>query len=65
MISKTFGLSTSEARRLMDQGGVYIDGGVALDYDFMPQDGQVLQVGKRHFCRVESNQVQPPLASRR
>jgi tyrosyl-tRNA synthetase len=43
--------SRNEARRLIDQGGVRVDGEkVAADYDL--QDGQVLSVGKRKFVRI-------------
>ncbi|MEA2629493.1 MAG: tyrosyl-tRNA synthetase [Chloroflexota bacterium] len=43
--------SRNEARRLIDQGGVRVDGEkVASDYDL--RDGQVLSVGKRKFVRI-------------
>ena len=46
--------SNGEARRLIDQGGVRIDGDVVtdsgLEWSFVP--GTVVQVGKRRFARV-------------
>jgi tyrosyl-tRNA synthetase len=56
LIADAFGRSRSEARRLLAQGGVKLDG-EALgegDLDVAPQrlDGHVLQVGKRHFRRL-------------
>jgi tyrosyl-tRNA synthetase len=51
-----FGVSTSEARRLLAQGGVKVDGqaldGVRLDVPAESLDGAVLQRGKRHFKRI-------------
>ena len=45
--------STSEAMRMIEQGGVRIDGTVISDKGLQVQAGQcVLQVGKRKFARV-------------
>ncbi len=46
--------STSEARRLIDQGGVKIDGAAApgLDVPRATLAGALLQVGKRRFVRL-------------
>jgi tyrosyl-tRNA synthetase len=47
--------STSEARRLIAQGGVKLDGEPVLDVD-VPRDrlaGKVLQAGKRRFVRLQ------------
>lgn len=45
--------STSEAMRMIDQGGVRIDGGVVSDKGLQVQAGNfVMQVGKRKFARV-------------
>jgi tyrosyl-tRNA synthetase len=45
--------STSEAMRMVDQGGVRIDGNVVSDKALQLQPGTfVLQVGKRKFARV-------------
>jgi len=46
--------STSEARRLIEQGGVKVNGDPALGLD-LPRDalaGALLQVGKRRFARL-------------
>jgi tyrosyl-tRNA synthetase len=56
LIEDAFGRSRSDARRLLAQGGVKLDG-EALgkgDVDVPPDrlDGRVLQVGKRHFRRL-------------
>jgi tyrosyl-tRNA synthetase len=56
LISSEFDLSTSEARRLIAQGGVRIDGSPVspetLDLPAGELDGKVLQVGRRRFVRV-------------
>jgi tyrosyl-tRNA synthetase len=45
--------SSSEAMRMIDQGGVRIDGAVVADKALQVQAGTfVLQVGKRKFARV-------------
>ncbi len=46
--------SNSEARRLIAGGGVRIDGEVIHDdqWQVLPQDGQVVQVGKRRFIQL-------------
>ena len=58
VLAKEFGISSSEARRLIGQGGVRIDGEVldadAFDVDAVELDGKVLQVGKRRFLRISS-----------
>jgi tyrosyl-tRNA synthetase len=56
LIAREFDVSTSEARRLLGQGGVKVDGqaldGDRLDLPVADLDGKVLQVGKRRFVRV-------------
>ena len=56
LLSRAFGISTSEARRSLAQGGVRVDGepvgNGALDVDPALVDGKVLQLGKRRFARV-------------
>ncbi|MFC5478026.1 tyrosine--tRNA ligase [Massilia suwonensis] len=48
--------STSEAMRMVDQGGVRIDGDVVSDKNLKVEAGQfVMQVGKRKFARVTFN----------
>ncbi len=56
VLASAFGLSTSEARRLIAQGGVKVDGGVVADLD-VPRgmlEGSVVQAGKRRFVRLVS-----------
>jgi tyrosyl-tRNA synthetase len=53
VLAGAFGLSTSEARRLIAQGGVRIDGEPVADVD-VPRSrlaGAVVQAGKRRFVR--------------
>lgn len=47
--------SKSEARRMIEQGGVRVDGAVIGDRDAMirPQSGTVIQVGKRKFIKIK------------
>jgi tyrosyl-tRNA synthetase len=56
LIGSGFDLSSSEARRLIKQGGVKLDGEtVASDILELPRkalDGKVLQVGKRRFLSL-------------
>ena len=56
LIAGVFDLSSSEARRLLEQGGVKLDGeGVpsgTLDMPAGALAGKVLQVGKRRFARL-------------
>jgi tyrosyl-tRNA synthetase len=56
LIAGAFGISSSEARRLIAQGGVKLDGdGVPPDRLDLPAGelgGRVLQVGKRRFVRL-------------
>jgi tyrosyl-tRNA synthetase len=54
VIADVFGRSRSEARRLLSQGGVRLDGEpiAALDVPSADADGRVLQLGKRHFRRL-------------
>lgn len=56
LLAQAFGVSTSEARRSLSQGGVKVDGepltADALDLAGEALDGRVLQLGKRRFARV-------------
>jgi tyrosyl-tRNA synthetase len=56
LMSRAFGISTSEARRTLAQGGVRLDGqplaNGSLDVEAAAVDGKVLQLGKRRFARV-------------
>ena len=54
LIRDVFGLSGAEARRLLTQGAVKLDGEALLDQE-APRAalvGKVLQVGKRRFARI-------------
>jgi len=55
-IADGFGMSRSDARRMLAQGGVKLDGEALAAEDLdLPRDrldGAVLQVGKRHFRRL-------------
>ena len=56
LIGEVFGLSTSEARRLIAQGGVKVDGAATGDLD-VPRTAladALLQVGKRQFVRLRN-----------
>jgi tyrosyl-tRNA synthetase len=53
LLAEHFGLSTSDARRLITQGGVRVDGQVVGDLD-VPREalaGALVQAGKRRFVR--------------
>jgi tyrosyl-tRNA synthetase len=54
LVRDVFGLSTSEARRLIAQGGVKVDDRVVseLDVSRSALEGALLQVGKRQFVRL-------------
>src|SRR3954468_18871067 len=54
LMAEAFGLSRSEARRLLTQGGVKLDGEelTALDVAADALDGAVLQVGRRRFKKL-------------
>jgi len=48
-----FGLSKSEARRLLEQNGVRVDGRVVTDAGFDGYvQGSVVQIGKRRFVKI-------------
>ena len=51
-----FASSTSEARRLLGQGAVRVDGRSVTDvnFRFVPGMNQVIEVGKRRVARIES-----------
>ncbi|MDQ3572697.1 MAG: tyrosine--tRNA ligase [Actinomycetota bacterium] len=55
-LARTFGVSASEGRRLLAQGGVKLDGQVVpaepLDVPASALSGKVIQVGKRRFARI-------------
>jgi tyrosyl-tRNA synthetase len=54
LLAEAFDLSTSEARRLIAQGGVKLDGDAVSELD-VPRErlaGAILQAGKRRFVRL-------------
>src|SRR4051794_18251415 len=54
LLADAFGFSTSEARRLIGQGGVKLDGNAVRELD-IPRErlaGAILQAGKRRFVRL-------------
>ncbi len=57
LLAQAFGVSSSEARRLIQQGGVKVEGqAVPADALDVPADdlrGRVLQLGKRRFARLK------------
>jgi tyrosyl-tRNA synthetase len=59
LLQQAFGISTSEARRALAQGGVKLDGepvaNGSLDVLVDEVAGKVLQLGKRRFARVRVN----------
>jgi tyrosyl-tRNA synthetase len=56
LLSAAFGVSRSDARRSLEQGGVKLDGEAVpadpLDRPLEELDGRVLQLGKRRFVRL-------------
>jgi tyrosyl-tRNA synthetase len=56
LLAQAFGVSRTEARRLLAQGGIKLDGvpvaSDALDLPAAELDGRVLQLGKRRFARL-------------
>jgi tyrosyl-tRNA synthetase len=59
LIASAFGVSSSEARRLLSQGGVKLDGEALpaepLDVPAGTLAGKVMQVGKRRFVRLSAS----------
>jgi tyrosyl-tRNA synthetase len=64
LLAAAFEISSSEARRLIKQGGVKLDGEPipADGFDLAPEglDGRVLQVGKRRFRRLRAGLGKAP-----
>jgi tyrosyl-tRNA synthetase len=56
VLADHFGMSRSEARRNIQQGGVRLDGEpvTELDLPVAGLDGRVLQVGRRRFVRLQT-----------
>jgi tyrosyl-tRNA synthetase len=57
VLASVFGTTTSEARRLIAQGGVRLDGAVVTELDVRRDRllGAVLQAGKRRFARLDAS----------
>jgi tyrosyl-tRNA synthetase len=57
LLASAFGISRSEARRKLKEGGVRLDGerlpAEPLDLPAAELDGRVIQLGKRHFARLD------------
>jgi tyrosyl-tRNA synthetase len=56
LLAHLFGQSSSHWRRVIDQGGVKIDGRPASTYDFPREEveGALIQAGKRLFMRIRA-----------
>src|SRR5215208_446221 len=54
LLTDRFGHSTSHWRRVVDQGGVKVDGGPVSEYDVAVSDGMLVQAGKRLFVRLRT-----------
>ena len=52
IVSQNMASSRSEARRLIDQQGIKLDGETVSDPNMVLEPGVVLQVGKRRFLRL-------------
>jgi tyrosyl-tRNA synthetase len=57
LLGSHFGVSRSEARRTIAQGGVRLDGEPVTELDLPAAElsGRVLQMGKRRFLRLEGD----------
>jgi tyrosyl-tRNA synthetase len=57
LLAAAFGLSTSEARRMIGQGGVKLDGTVVTELDLPRAQvaGALVQAGKRRFARTAAS----------
>jgi tyrosyl-tRNA synthetase len=57
VLSRELGMTTSQARRLIDQGGVRLDGDPVTELDLPAERlrGAVLQAGKRRFMRFAAS----------
>ncbi|MHC4393369.1 MAG: tyrosine--tRNA ligase [Planctomycetota bacterium] len=56
LVSKAFGRSRSDARRLIQQKAVAIEGEAVTDVHakVTPEDGQILRAGKRKYVRIKA-----------
>ena len=54
LVAKAFGISGSEAKRLIKQGGVRVNGEVVMPGEMIiPVNGDIIQIGKRRFRKVQ------------
>jgi tyrosyl-tRNA synthetase len=55
LVRDCFAMSGAEARRLVEQGGVTLDGEklTVPTATLTPRDGQILKAGKRKFARLK------------
>lgn len=51
-ISSPICKSKSEARRLIDQGCIYVNGEKITSYDYMVKDGDIIRKGKKLIFKV-------------
>ena len=52
LLNSALNFSKSEARRLVDQGGLSINNNKVTDYEYKFKDGDILKAGKRKFLRI-------------
>ena len=52
LIAAKFVASKSEARRVLDEGGVKVDEHIVKEYDAVVKPGSLIQKGKRHFVKT-------------
>jgi len=57
VLSRQLGITTSQARRLIDQGGVRLNGEPVAELDVAAERlrGALLQAGKRQFMRFAAS----------
>jgi len=51
LVENQLAKSKSEARRLIDQGGVYVNDERAKDANYTVQKGDIIRAGKRHYIK--------------
>ena len=52
IIELKFAQSKTDARRLAEQGGIYLDGERVTDLNIIPKGNNILKVGKRKFAKI-------------
>lgn len=53
LVSKATQNSSSSAKTLINQGAVRVNGEVKKEWGFMPQEGDIIQIGPRRFIKVK------------